>query len=78
MQQATKVSSEKENVQLYRHTLVVVGGLDYKPIKTEETGQQVDEDLQQGAAEDVAKPKNSKSYCRSRLYLTHLISCRQI
>ena len=69
-----KENEEKENAtssqvtekEGYVVVLVVVGGLDIKPIKTEDTRQQDDEELQ-GAVEDVAKPRDAKLYCRSRL-----------
>ena len=56
-----KENEEKENAtssqvtekEGYVVVLVVVGGLDIKPIKTEYTRQQDDEELQ-GAVEDVA------------------------
>ena len=54
--------------------VVVVGGLDNKPIKTVETGQLLKEELQWDV-EDVAKQRDTKLFCRSLMYLTHLISC---
>ena len=53
---------------------MVVGGLDIKPIKTEDTGQQDDEELQD-AVEDVATQEMPNYIVGLHCNLTHFISC---